>query len=543
MDPTLLQRVSLDVARARSSTKVLDRIVAGIEQQDGVALARIWLIGPGDQCRTCAVAPTCPERTRCLHLLASSGGSQLPGALRWDTLDGRFRRLPLGKRKVGRIGQTGRPVLLHIDAGDDWLADPAWARAEGIRSFAGQPLMFRDEVLGVLAVFSRADIEQECFGWLRTFADQAAVAIANARAFEQVERLRTQLELERDYLREEFDLARSHRGLVGDSPAMVEIQRQIAMVAPTEAPVLILGESGTGKELIATAIHEASARASAPMVRVNCASIPAELFESEFFGHKRGAFTGATGDRAGRFLVADGGTLLLDEVGEIPLELQGKLLRALQEGQFSAVGSDQVQSVDVRVLASTNRDLRAEVDAGRFREDLYYRLAVFPLEVPPLRQRRGDIPALAQHVLKLVASRRNGPSPVLRKRDVAALVAYDWPGNVRELQNVIERAAILGSSDRLALELLPGSAGSASDSGLGAAGAGSAGGSDHDTDRDGEPIPTEADRSAAFVRDIQRALQRAGGRVSGAGGAAELLGLRPTTLTSRMKTLGIERPR
>jgi transcriptional regulator with GAF, ATPase, and Fis domain len=536
MDPTLLQRVALEVAGARSVDRVLDRIVMGIEQQAGVALARIWLMGPGDLCASCGFADICDDRTRCLHMEASSGGSQLPGGARWDGLDGRFRRFPIGQRKVGRVAETGRALLLHIDDGDAWLANPDWAAAEGIRSFAGQPLIARDEVLGVLAVFSRSDIEQDCFGWLRTFADQAAVAIANAHAFEEVHRLREQLELERDYLREEFDVARSHGGIVGGSDAMQRILRQIEMVAPTDAPVLVLGESGTGKELIATAIHEASARAAGPMVRVNCASIPAELFESEFFGHKRGAFTGATGDRAGRFQVADGGTLLLDEVGEIPLPLQGKLLRALQEGQFSPVGSDREQTVDVRVVAATNKDLAAEVAAGRFREDLYYRLAVFPLEVPPLRERREDVPDLASHFLKLMASRRNAPSPLLRKADVEALSAYDWPGNVRELQNVIERAAILGTSKRLALDVLPQS-GAGNPAPRATSLAPSAA-----TDAGDAVLLTEDQRTERMARDIRLALERTSGRISGDGGAAELLGLKATTFTSRMKALGIARP-
>jgi transcriptional regulator with GAF, ATPase, and Fis domain len=265
------------------------------------------------------------------------------------------------------------------------------------------------------------------------------------------------------------------------------------------------------------------------MVRVNCASIPRELFESEFFGHVKGAFTGAVRDRAGRFRVADQGTLFLDEVGEIPLELQGKLLRVLQEGQFSPVGSDAVNDVDVRVIAATNKDLKAAVAGGTFREDLYYRLNVFPMQLPPLRERKEDIPELAGHFLRMTASRRNDQGLVLRKKDVAALQAYDWPGNIRELQNVIERATILSSSDRLHIELE------------------ASGGSLHAAPATLTPeqvrsgVRTEAERTADLARDIRGALAATEGRMSGPGGAADLLGIKPTTLASRMKSLGISR--
>jgi transcriptional regulator with GAF, ATPase, and Fis domain len=288
------------------------------------------------------------------------------------------------------------------------------------------------------------------------------------------------------------------------------------------------GESGTGKELIAVAVHERSPRATRPLVRVNCASIPRELFESEFFGHVKGSFTGATRDRAGRFQVADGGTLFLDEVGEIPIELQGKLLRALQEGQFSRIGEDHERSVDVRVVAATNRDLQAEVRAGRFREDLYYRLTVFPIRVPPLRERRSDIPLLAQH---FVETRSTGPAaqrPKLRQGDLDALQAYDWPGNVRELQNVIERALIGAREGRLTLEVL--SVAPLEEPASGPA-------------EVEQRLLSYADLKKLERQNVLAVLDRARWRIAGPDGAAKFLGVNPATLTSRLKAMGIERPR
>jgi len=266
-------------------------------------------------------------------------------------------------------------------------------------------------------------------------------------------RLREELERERDYLREEVNVAMNFGRIVGRSPALKHMLTQVEAVAQTQASVLILGESGVGKELVARAIHARSPRADAALVKVNCASIPKDLFESEFFGHVKGAFTGAHRDRVGRFQLADGGTIFLDEVGEIPLELQGKLLRVLQESEFERVGDDVTRRVDVRVIAATNRDLEALVEKGRFREDLYYRLSVFPIEVPPLRKRKDDAVQLAQHFLEQ-SCKDFGRKPLkLTRRQVETIQRYDWPGNVRELKNVIERAVILSRGDSLRLDL------------------------------------------------------------------------------------------
>ena len=530
--PRELQPIALAIAEARTVDLVLQRIVDGLAGRPGIALARIWLIGPGDICfSSCRARAECPDQTRCLHLLASAGRSIQDSGEDWTRLTGDFRRIPLNIWKVGCIGGTGTPTLITDDlATDPAIERPEWAKAEGIVAFAGQPLIFKGETLGVLAVFSRARISHSQFRWLRTFADHAAVALANARAFEEVARLRRQIELERDHLREEVREILALGDIIGESPALQSVLRQLERVAPTSASVLLLGESGTGKELVASAIHDRSSRRQQAFVRVNCASVHADLFESEFFGHVKGAFTGAVRDRVGRFQLADGGTLFLDEVGEIPRTLQAKLLRVLQEGQFERVGEERTRRVDVRIIAATNRVLEREVEAGRFREDLYYRLSLFPIKLPPLRDRKKDIALLASHFLRLASQRLNRSVPRLTAIDVQALEQYDWPGNVRELAHVIERAVILTDGRRLCL-----------DQALALSRPGPA--------PDSVPVPgglsrllTDAEVRRLERQNIQRAIAQAGGKIYGHRGAAGLLGLKPTTLAYRMKALGIPRP-
>ncbi len=528
MNVEALQQAALNVAQALSPCDVLTQIVGDLVREPGVALARIWLIRPGDICDECPMATECAARDACLHLVASAGGSRIDPAIDWSNMDGHYRRFPLGVRKVGRVAKSGEALLLQATDTQSWLADPEWAKREGIQCFAGQPLNFRGETLGVLAIFSREGISHEEFGWLRTYADHAATAISNSRAFEEVEELRRQLELERDYLREEIRVVKSHGAIVGESAGIGQVMHQVQIVAPTEATVLIEGESGTGKELIAAALHAASNRSKCPLVRVNCASIPHELFESEFFGHVKGSFTGAIRDRAGRFQVADSGTLFLDEVGEIPLELQGKLLRALQEGQFSRVGEDVESSVDVRVIAATNRNLKEEVEAGRFREDLYYRLTVFPIRIPPLRERQEDIALLAQHFVETGYLGLDKQKPKLRSADVRALTSYGWPGNIRELQNVIERALIGAANGRMTIEV-PSSTPRER-----------AAQAEQEVER---PLLTATDLKRLERENTLEALNRARWKIAGEHGAAKLLGIHPATLASRLKTMGIERPR
>ncbi len=336
------------------------------------------------------------------------------------------------------------------------------------------------------------------------------------------------LEWENEFLQDEVRL--NFGDILGQSPAIQKVLAQITTVAPTEANVLVLGESGTGKELVARAIHDLSARKDHPLVRVNCASIPKELFESEFFGHVRGAFTGAIKDRVGRFELADGGTLFLDEIGEIPLDLQSKLLRVLQEGQFERVGDERTRTTKVRLIVATNRDLLAEAKTGHFRLDLYYRLSVFPIEVPPLRERLEDIGILAQHFIKQSARRLGVARPRLNKRHLQELQSYDWPGNVRELQNVIERAVILARGGQLQFELPLRTSrnGLVPDQKL------ASGGEEDD----------ELSLDELVIREraiVSKALGRSRGKIYGADGAAALLKIKPTTLVSKMKRLGLRR--
>ncbi|MFK3684051.1 sigma-54 interaction domain-containing protein [Pseudomonas sp. NPDC088890] len=346
-------------------------------------------------------------------------------------------------------------------------------------------------------------------------------------ALTEVEQLQRRLEMENQYLQEEINAQANHHEIVGKSPAVRHLLQQIELVAATDANVLVSGESGTGKELIARAIHASSRRADRPLIRVNCAAIPRELFESEFFGHLKGAFTGAVSNRVGRFELADGGTLFLDEVGEIPLELQSKLLRVLQDRQFEAVGDNRTRAVDVRVIAATNRDLREMVAQGSFREDLYFRLNVFPIRSVPLRERLEDIPLLASHFLARASQAFNKPDVRMPLTQVEVLKQYPWPGNIRELQNVIERQTIVAREGRVSFDELLASSGQAHRS---------------------QPTPATADVEPTADQEWQRQIQlnvisvlkRTAGQISGAHGAAQLLGLKPTTLASRLKKWGID---
>ena len=342
-------------------------------------------------------------------------------------------------------------------------------------------------------------------------------------------RLREELEQERDYLREEVNVAMNLGRIVGTSPALRRMLKRIEAVAHTPATVLLHGESGVGKELVAHAIHARSPRVEGPLVKVNCASIPKELFESEFFGHVRGAFTGAHRDRIGRFQLADGGTIFLDEVSEMPLELQGKLLRVLQESEFERVGDDVTRSVDVRVIAATNRDLERQIVDGKFREDLFYRLSVFPIEVPPLRERGDDVIQLAKEFLTNTCKDFGREPMTLTRGQANKLRTYDWPGNVRELKNVIERAVILSPGNVLRLDAsLP----EVSGAGPGAA-----------AEAGAEPgVLTEQEMREFQKKNTTTALEQAAWRVSGPRGAADLLGIKPTTLADRIRVLGIKKP-
>jgi len=540
MEAERLLSLAVAVAAERTVQGVLQTIVQGLASHPGVALARVWLHSAGDICDSCFLRDACLDRTQCLHLVASAGTPTNSPGEDWSLLQGHFRRIPMNNFKVGLVGASGTAVLLQDVASEpERIARPGWVHREGIRSFAAHPFVSRDKVLGVLAAFTREPLDRRAFAWLGMFANQAAVAIANAQAFEELDRLRKQLEMENAYLHEQVEEVRAGGEIVGRSPALLEVLQQIDMVARTDTAVLINGESGTGKGLAARAIHERSARRDRPLVTVNCASVPRELFESEFFGHVRGAFTGAVRDRIGRFQLAHGGTIFLDEVGEIPLELQSKLLRVLQEQQVERVGEDRVRQLDVRVIAATNHDLKRECEDGRFRRDLYYRLSVFPIEVPPLRNRPEDIGLLAVHFLGLAMRRLNCPGVLLTNQALEQLIAYDWPGNVREMQNVIERAVILSQRGPLRIDRVLGTSeavarGTPSRLPVNLV--------EPQSQSNGNRVLSTPELIRRERDNIVAALEQTGWKVSGRGGAAEILGVKPTTLASRLKRFGIERP-
>ena len=432
---------------------------------------------------------------------------------------------------ISAFGDTRQKVTGFDAGGTDYITKPFEAEDVLARVRTHLRLRQAEEALRnaqntlELRVQERTAELQASYQALRESEEEAR------RAFEEIQRLKAQLEMQNAYLQEEVVEAKAFGDLVGQSPALRHIVSQIDLVAPTDASVLILGDTGTGKELVAREIHNRSRRKDKPLVRVNCASIPKELYESEFFGHARGAFTGAIKDRAGRFETAEGGTIFLDEIGEVPLELQSKLLRVLQEKRYERVGEDRTRLADVRIMGATNRDLKKEVAAGRFREDLYYRLNVFPIHVMPLKERLEDIPLLAKHFIELSVKDLRCPKPRLTRAGIAKLQSYDWPGNIRELRNVIERAVIISrggvldfdlpvtNSSPVLPRLTPGEA--------------------VNTETE---ILTEPEMQRRERENLLAALMKTNWKIRGADGAAELLGLKPTTLVTRMQKMGLKRP-
>ncbi len=380
---------------------------------------------------------------------------------------------------------------------------------------------------GLIISGTDTDFGEAELATVRLIVPQLALALQNYLAFDEIDRLRRKLEGERTYLVEEIRAAHNFEEIIGNSAPLAAVLRRVSQVAPTDATVLIQGETGTGKELIARAIHNLSPRKERVLVRVNCAALPASLIESELFGHERGSFTGATERRIGKFELADGGTIFLDEIGELPLELQAKMLRVLQERDIERIGGRQVIPVDVRVIAATNRDLEREVAAGRFREDLFFRLNAFPLALPPLRERRDDIPVLALHFARKYAREFGRPVRAIRESDIRELTARDWKGNIREISHCVEQAVILSEGETLDFSsvLTPREAGS-----IHAAQSGSV--TMHDFEEEMKVMERKL---------ILEALNRAGGRVSGEGGAAELLEINAKTLYSRIDKLGIRK--
>jgi len=430
-------------------------------------------------------------------------------------------RMPLEGSIVGRAFRSRQPIVLDRDAMEEFDSPTSrLLRDEGVRSVVSMPLITHERVLGTLTLASLRDaaFQQRDVDLLVQVAGQVAIAVENALAFEEIADLKNKLAQEKLYLEDEIRSEMNFDEIVGDSPAVRAVLKQMETVAVTDSTVLIQGETGTGKELIARAIHNRSPRREHTFVKVNCAAIPTGLLESELFGHERGAFTGALSRRIGRFELAHGGTIFLDEVGDIPLELQPKLLRVLQEQEFERLGSTQTIRVDVRLVAATNRDLGAMVADRTFRSDLYYRLRVFPLIVPPLRERPEDIPTLVRYFVQKHARRLNRGVETIPAETLDALVRYPWPGNIRELENLIERAVIVSPGPVLRVplgELKP------------------------PTELPGENLTLHA----AEREHILRALEATNWVLSGPRGAAVRLGMKRTTLQSKMQKLGVVRNR
>jgi formate hydrogenlyase transcriptional activator len=427
---------------------------------------------------------------------------------------------PTGDTTLAQVFRTGEPIV----GGAEELANNPVNGELGIQSVCHLPLTSRNRVLGVLSVGSLREnaFSQDDVAFLTQFARQVAIAVDNAVAYRQISDLKDQLAQEKLYLEDEIRSELNFEEIVGKSEALRRVLTQVETVAPTDSTVLIYGETGTGKELIARAVHNLSSRRSNAFVKLNCAAIPTGLLESELFGHEKGAFTGAIAQRVGRFELAHRGTVFLDEIGEIPLELQPKLLRVLQEREFERLGSTRTLRTDARLIAATNRDLESMVNERNFRSDLYYRLNVFPVRVPALRERPEDIPMLVRHFVQQFSRRMNKSIDTIPSETMTTLVRYHWPGNIRELQNVIERAVILSTGPvlkvptdelRLRAEVPPVS---------------------NHANGNLQAALDDAER-----QEIVAALEKTNWKVAGPHGAAILLGMHRSTLQSRMQKLGI----
>jgi formate hydrogenlyase transcriptional activator len=443
---------------------------------------------------------------------------------------------PIGGTPSGLAFTTRQPVIVTGSMLDKYSSTPLvqLLRAEGVKSGCSLPLLSHDRALGVLTLMSLRDdnvFTEEKKTLLMQIANQIAIAVDNALTYQEITALKAQLQEENIYLREEIRQAHDFEEIIGGSPALTRILRQVETVAPTDSTVLVQGETGTGKELIARAIHSLSARRERALVKLNCAAIPTGLLESELFGHEKGAFTGAITQRLGRFELAHKGTLFLDEVGEIPLELQPKLLRVLQEQEFERLGNSRTQRVDIRLVAATNRDLGRMAGEGRFRSDLYYRLNVFPITIPPLRERPEDIPLLIRFFANKFARRMKKHLESIPAEVVASLQQYHWPGNIRELENLIERAVILTPGTVLQIplseiNLAPKPAFTVAISPA----------------RPTLVTPENPQMLEAVEREhILRILGETNWIVGGPNGAAARLGMKRTTLQARMRKLNIAR--
>jgi len=432
-------------------------------------------------------------------------------------------RVPLEESPAGRAFRVREPIVLDRIWDSNLAPGAAHLTRIGMKSGCWVPLIHRDVAVGVLAVASRAEaaFTNREVEMLVQVADQVAMAVSNAVVFRQIAELRDRLRQEKQYLEEEINVENRFEDIVGESGGLRQVLKQIETVAPTDATVLIQGETGTGKELLARAIHRLSGRSERTFVKVNCAAIPAGLLESELFGHEKGAFTGAIARKMGRVELAHEGTLFLDEIGELPVDLQPKLLRALQEKEIERLGGNRPIPVNVRLIAATNRDLGQMVQEKQFRSDLYYRLKVFPIFAPPLRDRTGDIPVLVRHFVTTHSRRLGKNITVIPEETMQALCRWPWPGNIRELENFLERAVILtrGSSLYVPLAELETKV----------------------AEEEEELERTNPTLQVAEREHILRVLRETDGQIGGADGAAARLGLKRTTLNSKLKKLGIER--
>jgi formate hydrogenlyase transcriptional activator len=427
-------------------------------------------------------------------------------------------RQPVEGSVIGTVFKTGKPVILDVIAEQVAPEEAREARAEAIESGYALPLISRGRTLGVLTLASRVEnsVSPEDVDFLLQAAGQVAIAVENSLAYREIAELKDKLAQEKLYLEDEIRGELDFDGIVGQSSALRHVLNLVETVAPSDSTVLLLGETGTGKELIARAIHERSRRKERTLVKLNCAAIPTGLLESELFGHERGAFTGAIAQKVGRLELADQGTLFLDEVGDIPIEIQPKLLRALQEREFERLGSNRTKQVDVRLVAATNRDLETMMENREFRSDLYYRLNVFPIRIPPLRERPEDIPLLVRYFTQKYGRRMQKQIDSVPAAAMRKLSSWHWPGNIRELENFIERSVILTHGTALQAPIA-------------------------ELGNSGRNTSVSVRYEADYRDEIVRLLRVTSGRVGGPDGAAARMGIKRTTLISRMKKLGIDR--
>jgi len=518
----MLRRVTRDMAVTPELPELLDSIASALAEHTGAVFVRVFLYQTDEECDVCRARRGSDsggaDAAKRLHLRADRG--DLQGILQ------DHHALPMDSPSPpGKVARERKPFLTNdlLAAVKGRVPEELFRFYEeiGVVAAGARPLEFRGELIGVIGMLSRRPFDPQEFELLGIFADQAAVAIKSAHLFAELERYKDRLQVENEYLQEEIRTERGFEEIVGQSPTLRSVLRKVKQVAPVETTVLLTGETGTGKELIARAIHALSPRKDRPMIKVNCGAIPQGVVESELFGHEKGAFTGALQRRIGRFELADKGTLFMDEVGELPLDTQVKLLRVLQEQEFERLGGSRSITVDVRLVAATNRDLEKEIAEARFRADLYYRLNVFPIRIPALRERPEDIPSLVRHFLASFQRKLAKPLRGITPDGMQRLKDYPWPGNIRELQNVLERACVLARGPIVDVSTALGSG-------------------DEPTP---ETNPTADDRILTLDEheqmQIRRALDEAGGKIHGPRGAAALLGINASTLRSRMEKHGM----